>query len=110
MVDADRVDPVAEPLCTTMLLSKISIELAHPIRKKATMSNHNSHSSHHHIRPEEPVVTPVAHPSAKHSVPTDSVAKRAYEKFVARGRTHGGDREDWVAAERELTAGEVGKS
>jgi Protein of unknown function (DUF2934) len=74
------------------------------------MSNHNSNSSHHHVRPEEPMVTPVARPSNKHSVSTESVAKRAYEKFVARGRTHGGDREDWMAAERELNAGEVGKT
>ena len=73
------------------------------------MSNHNSHSSHHHVRPEEPVVTPVARPSTKHPLSTESVAKRAYEKFVARGGTHGADREDWVAAERELSAGEVGR-
>jgi Protein of unknown function (DUF2934) len=71
--------------------------------------NHNPHSSHHHVRPEEPIVTSVVPPSTKHSVSTESVAKRAYEKFVARGRTHGSDREDWVAAERELTAREVGK-
>jgi Protein of unknown function (DUF2934) len=73
------------------------------------MSNHNSHSSHHHVRPEEPVATPVAQSSTKHPLSTESVAKRAYEKFVARGRTHGADREDWVAAERELSAGEVGR-
>jgi len=74
------------------------------------MSNHNSHSSHHHVRPDEPVVSPVAQPSRKHSASTESIAARAYEKFVARGCTHGGDREDWIAAERELTSGEARKA
>lgn len=74
------------------------------------MSGHNSHSSHHHVRPEEPVVTLVAQPSTKHSVSAASVAKLAYEKFVARGCTHGGDREDWMAAERQLIALEAGKA
>ena len=71
------------------------------------MSNHDSHSSHHHVRPVEPLLTLVAEPSSTHSVSAERIAARAYEKFVARGRTHGGDREDWVAAERELTAGEA---
>ncbi len=74
------------------------------------MSDHKSHSSHHHVRPEEPVVTPVAQPSIKHSVSTESVAKLAYEMFVARGRAHGGDREDWMAAERQLTARQPGNA
>jgi hypothetical protein len=52
-------------------------------------------------------VTLVAQSSTKYRVSTESIAKRAYEKFVARGRTHGADREDWAAAERELTTGEV---
>ncbi len=30
------------------------------------------------------------------------IALRAYERFVARGYTHGFDVEDWLAAEREL--------
>jgi hypothetical protein len=30
------------------------------------------------------------------------IAQRAYEKFVARGRIHGFDQEDWAAAQREL--------
>ena len=34
----------------------------------------------------------------------DAVAARAYEKFVARGRTHGRDVEDWTAARTELLA------
>ena len=74
------------------------------------MSDHNSHSFHHHVRPEEPVVTLAAQTSTRHSVSTESVATLAYEKFVARGRTHGGDRDDWMAAERELTAGKAAKA
>jgi len=34
----------------------------------------------------------------------DAVAARAYEKFVARGRSHGWDVEDWAAARTELLA------
>lgn len=34
----------------------------------------------------------------------DAVAKRAYDKFVARGRTHGRHEEDWAIAEAELIA------
>jgi len=32
------------------------------------------------------------------------IAKRAYEKYEARGHTHGFDREDWTAASHELIA------
>ncbi|MDB6067034.1 MAG: hypothetical protein JWR26_3242 [Pedosphaera sp.] len=32
----------------------------------------------------------------------DEIARRAYELFVARGRTGGRDLDDWVQAEREL--------
>jgi hypothetical protein len=71
------------------------------------MSNHDSHSSHHHVRPDEPLLTLVAQSTRTHSVSPERIAARAFEKFVARGRTHGGDREDWAAAERELTAGEA---
>jgi hypothetical protein len=33
-----------------------------------------------------------------------SIAQRAYERFMARGMTHGYDVEDWLAAEQELSA------
>ena len=33
----------------------------------------------------------------------DAVARRAYELFVARGRTHGRDLQDWLEAERQLS-------
>lgn len=33
---------------------------------------------------------------------TDRIARRAYERFQARGGEHGHDQEDWFAAEAEL--------
>jgi hypothetical protein len=38
------------------------------------------------------------------AAPRDAVALRAYEIFCARGHHHGHDVEDWLAAERELSA------
>ena len=35
-------------------------------------------------------------------VDPDAVARLAYARFEARGRTHGHDVEDWLSAEREL--------
>lgn len=35
----------------------------------------------------------------------EQIQRRAYELFVARGATHGGDLTDWFIAEQELTAG-----
>jgi hypothetical protein len=32
----------------------------------------------------------------------EAIARRAYERFVARGYQHGHDREDWLAAEADL--------
>ena len=34
----------------------------------------------------------------------EEIARRAYEIYVARGRTGGHETEDWVQAERELAA------
>jgi hypothetical protein len=34
---------------------------------------------------------------------SDSVARRAYERFQMRGGEHGHDQEDWFEAERELS-------
>jgi hypothetical protein len=31
------------------------------------------------------------------------IAERAYELFLARGRVHGYEREDWLEAEKQLT-------
>jgi len=33
----------------------------------------------------------------------DDVERRAYELFIARGREHGRDIDDWLTAEREFT-------
>lgn len=56
--------------------------------------------------PRQPSNGPVALPAAQHldAVSEDVIAKRAFEKFMARGCTHGFDQEDWAAAEQELTA------
>jgi hypothetical protein len=36
--------------------------------------------------------------------PADRVAKRAYEKWLKRGCTHGQDMQDWIEAEKEVLA------
>ena len=33
---------------------------------------------------------------------SDAIADRAYQYYLERGRTHGGDLADWLRAEREL--------
>jgi hypothetical protein len=38
------------------------------------------------------------------NVTHEAIALRAYEHFLARGRLHGKDVEDWLAAEWELIA------
>lgn len=50
-----------------------------------------------HGLPDKPV-TRVLEPTP------ETVARRAYEKFVARGARHGSDLQDWFEAERELKA------
>jgi len=37
----------------------------------------------------------------------DRIAQRAYELYLARGGRHGGDFDDWLAAERELTGSDA---
>ncbi len=37
-------------------------------------------------------------------ISAEAIARRAYEKFMARGCQHGFDQEDWLAAEQELIA------
>ena len=57
---------------------------------------------------EPPSNTPAAQPQADgDSTPLDQpsreeIAATAYSLFVARGRRHGYDVEDWLAAEQEL--------
>jgi hypothetical protein len=38
------------------------------------------------------------------SVTNNDVARRAYDLYLARGREHGHDVDDWMQAERELGA------
>lgn len=40
----------------------------------------------------------------KTATPHDDVARRAYEKYAARGFTHGQEGDDWLQAEKELEA------
>lgn len=40
----------------------------------------------------------------RRAVPAEAIAKRAYEKWLARGGKHGNDQKDWYEAERELRA------
>jgi hypothetical protein len=43
------------------------------------------------------------------SVPTESIASRAYDIFLQRGSGDGGDVDDWLRAERELSDGRNGQ-
>ncbi len=47
---------------------------------------------------------PAEHPPGV-SADRERVALRAYEFYVLRGRADGHDKDDWLMAERELTAG-----
>ena len=69
------------------------------------MTQHASHSSPHvhHPASSSQGPGPAQRASARAACDAD-IAKRAYEKYEARGRTHGFDREDWTAASHELIA------
>lgn len=43
-------------------------------------------------------------PARRAAVSREAVAKRAYEKWLQRGGNHGDDLQDWLEAERELSA------
>ena len=40
----------------------------------------------------------------RRAVTAEAIAKRAYERWLARGGNHGDDQRDWFEAERELWA------
>ncbi len=40
--------------------------------------------------------------NSEEKIPHELVARRAYEKFLERGGSHGRHAQDWLAAEREL--------
>jgi len=69
------------------------------------MSQHTSHSSAHaqHATSPAHVAAEASRVNPRSACDAD-IAKRAYEKYEARGRTHGFDREDWAAASHELIA------
>jgi hypothetical protein len=75
------------------------------------MSQNASHSSPQgqHATGSSPVPGPVQRGGTKPASDAD-IAKRAYEKYEARGYTHGFDREDWIAARHELVAETFGHS
>jgi len=50
----------------------------------------------------KPAVPPP--PQQHNKIPLDRIAKRAYEKWVKRGYSHGRDQQDWLEAETELRA------
>lgn len=66
------------------------------------MSQHPFHSSHQgHAGSSSPAPASGARGNVRAACDAD-IAKRAYQKFEARGRTHGLDREDWAAASHEI--------
>ena len=69
------------------------------------MSQHTPHSSLHvqHATSSSQVQAGPQRGNARAACDAD-IAKRAYEKYEARGCTHGLDREDWEAASHELIA------
>jgi Protein of unknown function (DUF2934) len=82
------------------------MQVAEHLAKEGPPMSH--HDSHHHVRPPEPIVTLTT--EGLHKVSVEDIAKRAYEKFEARGRRHGDDQEDWMAAERELNGEAAGNA
>jgi hypothetical protein len=50
--------------------------------------------------------SPMRRKNSKLTPPTyEAISRLAYEKYEARGRLHGFDREDWLSAEAELLGG-----
>jgi hypothetical protein len=45
----------------------------------------------------------------RRTIDWEQIARRAYERFEARGREHGRDQEDWFTAEQELLRGGRGE-
>ena len=73
------------------------------------MSQHAFHESVQHRRPNGLSSVAVSQRIYADSVPDEAIAKRAYDKFMARGQIHGFDREDWAEAREELSAEELGE-
>ncbi len=61
-------------------------------------------SSSKRQQPIAAMLDAAARPTQTSIVSNESIAKRAYEKFAARGMVHGMDQEDWALANEELVA------
>jgi hypothetical protein len=85
------------------------IDARQPTGKKAIMSQHAFHESVQHRRPNGLSSVAVSQRVYADAVSNEAIAKRAYEKFTARGHVHGFDREDWAEAREELIAEEFGE-
>jgi hypothetical protein len=68
------------------------------------MSHHASHSTAHVRPPHGLSSAPGAQSIDVRSASDIDIARRAYEKYEARGCVHGFDVEDWTAASHELIA------
>jgi hypothetical protein len=68
------------------------------------MSNHSPHTSARVRQNHSRSLPPNADSIEVRSASDVDVAKRAYEKFQARGCVHGFDPQDWTNASRELSA------
>jgi len=73
------------------------------------MSNHTPHLSAHVRQTHSRSLPPSADSIDVRSASDVDIAKRAYEKFQARGCVHGFDLQDWTSANRELTAEAFGQ-
>ncbi len=51
--------------------------------------------------------TPKAPATSSAAVTDSAIARRAYERYLARGGEHGHDVEDWIQAERELNEARI---
>jgi hypothetical protein len=72
------------------------------------MAHHTSHFSPQARHPNEPLSATTVRPIGAKTASDADIAKRAYEKYEARGRADGFDQEDWAAASRELVAESFG--
>jgi hypothetical protein len=68
------------------------------------MSQRTSHFSPEVRHPKSHTAAPIQEFIDIRSASNAAIAKRAYEKYQARGFAHGFDREDWISASRELVA------
>ena len=68
------------------------------------MSHYTLHLASHVRRRKERSAAPVVQRIEIKSASDADIARRAYEKYEARGRVDGFDEQDWTAASRELVA------